>query len=114
MDEPFSALDAITRDVLHEELVTLWKERGLTVVFVTHNVREAVTLGQRVILMAAKPGRIVNEWRVDEPHPRDASCDAVHFLERQITRALKDLSIGLVARDEDDRMVSTEACSVVA
>lgn len=90
MDEPFSALDAITRDVLHDELVTLWKERGLTIVFVTHNVREAVSLGQRVVLMAAHPGRIVREWTIDESYPRDPSADAIRDFERDITAALKD------------------------
>lgn len=95
MDEPFSALDAITRDTLHDELVTLWKEHGLTVVFVTHNVREAVTLGQRVVLMASRPGRIVTEWRVDESYPRDPSSDAVHALEREVTSALRKVVVGV-------------------
>ena len=59
MDEPFAALDAITRDVLHQELTRVWAEQGLSVVFVTHNVREAARLGQRVVLhgVAARPGR---------------------------------------------------------
>jgi NitT/TauT family transport system ATP-binding protein len=95
MDEPFSALDAITRDTLHDELVMLWKEHGLTVVFVTHNVREAVTLSQRVVLMASRPGRIVAEWRVDEPYPRDPSSDEVHALEREVTNALRQVVVGV-------------------
>jgi NitT/TauT family transport system ATP-binding protein len=95
MDEPFSALDAITRDVLHDELVTLWKEHGLTIVFVTHNVREAVTLGQRVMLMAARPGRVVAEWHIDEAYPRDPSSNFVHGLEREITAALKKEVVGV-------------------
>lgn len=90
MDEPFSALDAITRDVLHDELVTLWKERGLTIVFVTHNVREAVTLGQRVVLMAARPGRIVREWMIDESYPREPSSDVIRDFERDITLSLRE------------------------
>jgi len=90
MDEPFSALDAITRDVLHDELVTLWKERGLTIVFVTHNVREAVTLGQRVVLMAARPGRIVREWTIDESYPREPSSDVIRDFERDITLSLRE------------------------
>ena len=57
MDEPFAALDAITRDVLHQELTRVWAEQGLSVVFVTHNVREAVRLGQRVVLLGSRPGR---------------------------------------------------------
>ncbi len=64
MDEPFAALDAITRDLLHEELERVWRATGRTIVFVTHNVREAVRLGQRVILLSSRPGRIAREWRV--------------------------------------------------
>ncbi|MBQ1088042.1 ABC transporter ATP-binding protein [Streptomyces sp. B93] len=62
MDEPFAALDAITRDVLHEELTRIWSEKDLSVVFVTHNVREAVRLGQRVLLLSSRPGRVAREW----------------------------------------------------
>src|SRR5262249_60788180 len=61
MDEPFGALDAMTRDVLHEELERAWSETGLTVIFVTHNVREAVRLGDRVILLSSRPGRVAEE-----------------------------------------------------
>jgi NitT/TauT family transport system ATP-binding protein len=97
MDEPFSALDAITRDGLHGELSTLWKERGLTVLFVTHNVREAVTLGQRVVLMGGRPGRIERVWNVDAGYPRDSASDAVHHLEREITESLRLLMDGVSA-----------------
>jgi NitT/TauT family transport system ATP-binding protein len=62
MDEPFSALDAITRDLMHEELLRIWRATGRTIVFITHNVGEAVRLGQRVLLMSSRPGRIVQEW----------------------------------------------------
>ena len=65
MDEPFSALDAITRDVLQSELLRVWHTTGCAVVFVTHDVREAVRLGQRVVLLSSRPGRVVREWRVD-------------------------------------------------
>ena len=64
LDEPFGALDAITRDILHEELERIWRDAGLTVLFVTHNVREAVRLGQRVILLSSRPGRAVAEFPV--------------------------------------------------
>jgi NitT/TauT family transport system ATP-binding protein len=70
MDEPFAALDAITRDALHVEIERIAAERRLTVIFVTHNVREAVRLGDRVIVMKPSPGRIVREERVDLPRPR--------------------------------------------
>lgn len=62
MDEPFSALDAITRDLLQEELLRIWEVTGRTIMFITHNVSEAVHLGQRVLLLSSRPGRIVQEW----------------------------------------------------
>ena len=89
MDEPFAALDAITRDVLHEELVRLWEATELAVVFVTHNVREAVRLGQRVLLLSSRPGRIVQEWRVELPQPRRIEDEAVARLAREITDRLR-------------------------
>jgi NitT/TauT family transport system ATP-binding protein len=64
LDEPFGALDAITRDLLHEELERIWRDTGLTILFVTHNVREAVRLGQRVVLLSSRPGRAVAEFPV--------------------------------------------------
>ncbi|MGH2708919.1 MAG: ABC transporter ATP-binding protein, partial [Actinomycetota bacterium] len=62
MDEPFGALDAIARDLLHDELERLWVEHGFTVVFVTHNVREAVRLADRVVLLSSRPGRVIDEF----------------------------------------------------
>lgn len=70
MDEPFAALDAITRDAMHDEIERIVGERGLTVLFVTHNVREAVRLGDRVVLMQPGPGRVATEIEVDLPRPR--------------------------------------------
>jgi NitT/TauT family transport system ATP-binding protein len=67
MDEPFAALDAMMRDHLHSELETLWQQTGLTVVFVTHNVREAVRLGDRVVLLSSRPGRLLAEYRHRHP-----------------------------------------------
>ena len=89
MDEPFAALDAITRDVLHEELVRLWEATGLAVVFVTHNVREAVRLGQRVVLLSSRPGRIAQEWRVETPQPRRIEDKCVADLSIEITDHLR-------------------------
>ena len=88
MDEPFAALDAITRDVLHHELTRVWAEQKLSVVFVTHNVREAAVLGQRVVLMGSRPGRVVREWRVDIPQPRTIESPEVSSLAGEITREL--------------------------
>lgn len=90
MDEPFAALDAITRDLLHDELVRIWQETGLTVIFVTHNVREAVRLGQRVILMSSKPGRIIREWRVRFEEPRRIDSNDVAILAGEITDQLRN------------------------
>jgi NitT/TauT family transport system ATP-binding protein len=70
MDEPFGALDEITRHKLDAELLSLWAARGLTVVFVTHSIHEAVFLSTRVVMMAARPGRVVEEFVIDEPYPR--------------------------------------------
>jgi NitT/TauT family transport system ATP-binding protein len=85
MDEPFAALDAITRDVLHQELTRVWAEQGLSVVFVTHNVREAARLGQRVVLLGSRPGCVVREWQVDIPHPRTVESPGVSALASEIT-----------------------------
>ncbi len=71
MDEPFAALDAITRDLLHDELERIWRATGRTIVFVTHNVREAVRLGQRVLLLSSRPGRVVHEWVVGDAGTTD-------------------------------------------
>ncbi len=89
MDEPFAALDAITRDLLHEELELVWRRTGRTIVFVTHNVREAARLGQRVLLMSSRPGRIANEWRVDDSGPRRIESPEVSRLAIEITDQLR-------------------------
>jgi NitT/TauT family transport system ATP-binding protein len=90
MDEPFGALDAMTRDVLHDELERLWRETGLTVIFVTHNVREAVRLGDRVILLSSRPGRIVEEYPIDIERPRRLDSFDVAERARVITDRLKE------------------------
>jgi NitT/TauT family transport system ATP-binding protein len=70
MDEPFGALDAMTRDLLHEVLEGIWRRRQLTILFVTHEVREAVRLGDRVVLLSSRPGRVIGEFGVDFERPR--------------------------------------------
>ena len=89
MDEPFGALDAITRDLLHDELERLWQATGLTVLFVTHNVREAVRLGDRVVLLSSRPGRVAAEFAVDLPRPRRIDTAAVADLASRITDRLR-------------------------
>ena len=94
MDEPFAALDAITRDLLHEELTRIWIETGLAIIFVTHNVREAVRLSQRVLLMSSRPGRIIQEWnigghepwRLDSPDVANLASVITDELRREIMR----------------------------
>ncbi len=70
MDEPFGALDEITRNRLDSDLLQLWQKKGLTVLFVTHSIYEAVYLSTRVVVMAARPGRVLEEFSIDEPYPR--------------------------------------------
>ena len=89
MDEPFGALDAMTRDLLHDELERIWLERGLTVLFVTHNVREAVRLGDKVVLLSSRPGTVIEEYPVDVPRPRKIESPEVSNLAGQITERLR-------------------------
>ena len=89
MDEPFAALDAITRDVLHEELVRIRESQRLTVMFVTHNVREAVRLGDRVVLLSSRPGRIVKQYPVEIGQPRRIESPEVAALSVAITEDLR-------------------------
>ncbi len=89
MDEPFGALDAMTRDVLHDELERIWTERRLTVVFVTHNVREAARLGDRIVLMSSRPGRVAWERPVDIPRPRRIDSPEVAAIAAEVTNRLR-------------------------
>jgi len=89
MDEPFAALDAITRDVLHGELMRIRDEVGATVLFVTHNVREAVRLGDRVVLLSSRPGRVVREFDVKIGQPRRIESPEVAALSVEITEHLR-------------------------
>ncbi|WP_327337866.1 ABC transporter ATP-binding protein [Streptomyces sp. NBC_01324] len=87
MDEPFAALDTVTRGTLHGELVRVCAERGATVLFVTHDVREAVALGDRVVLMAPGPGRVVAEWSVGPRSARgDKAPDAARLVDEITAR----------------------------
>jgi NitT/TauT family transport system ATP-binding protein len=98
MDEPFAALDAQTRDLLHDELERIWAETGCTIIFVTHNVREAIRLGDRVVLLTFRPARVKREFVVNLPRPRQledvsvAQCAAeiLGELREEINKSLKD------------------------
>lgn len=88
LDEPFSALDAFTRASLHEHLLALWETERLSVLIVTHDVDEAITLADRIVVMQPKPGRIFTEIPVDLPRPRDKRSDAFHGMSRRVLDAL--------------------------
>jgi NitT/TauT family transport system ATP-binding protein len=90
MDEPFAALDAQTRDMLHDELERIWKETSPTIVFVTHNVREAVRLGDRVLLMSFRPGRIKSQFQVKLHRPRHVEDSDVAYLSKEILGQLRE------------------------
>jgi NitT/TauT family transport system ATP-binding protein len=90
MDEPFGALDAMTRDLLHDELDRITAERSLTVLFVTHNVREAVRLGDRVVLLSSRPGTVLEEYEVPIERPRRMDSAPVAELAGSITDRLRE------------------------
>jgi NitT/TauT family transport system ATP-binding protein len=101
MDEPFGALDALTRDRLHAELESIWASTRKTVVFVTHNVREAVALGDRVLVFSPRPGRIVHEFRIDLPRPRSLENHALVDKAAEIMAVLRDV-MGAQEQEETD------------
>ncbi len=89
MDEPFGALDAMTRDVMHDELESIWSSTGTTIVFVTHNVREAARLGDRIVLLSSRPGRVAQIFEIDLPRPRRIEDRDVSELAAEVTAALR-------------------------
>ncbi len=89
MDEPFGALDAMTRDLLHDELDRVCEARSLTVLFVTHNVREAVRLGDKVVMLSSRPGRVIETYDVNIPRPRRIDSAPVAELAGTITDRLR-------------------------
>ena len=91
MDEPFAALDALTREQLYGDIQQIWKARRKTIVFVTHNVREAACLGDRVLIFSPHPGRIQEEFAVKLPRPRDINSVDLAAYATRITKALKSL-----------------------
>jgi len=88
MDEPFGALDAMTRERLQDELVDLWSRTGLTVLFVTHSIEEAIFLADRVVVMSPGPGRIDNEYLIDLPRPRDIASPEFNEWRRLLSSKL--------------------------
>ena len=89
MDEPFAALDALTREQLYGDLQQIWESRRKTIIFVTHNVREAACLGDRVLLFSPHPGRIREEFQIKLPRPRDINSTDLAEYATRIMRSLK-------------------------
>ncbi len=94
MDEPFAALDALTREQLYGDIQKIWEARRKTILFVTHNVREAACLGDRVILFSPNPGRIRQEFLIKLPRPRDINSVELAHYSSEITAALKGFMPG--------------------
>ena len=103
MDEPFGALDEITRNRLDSELLDLWRSQKLTVIFVTHSIHEAVFLSNRVVVMAARPGRIVDEVSIDEPYPRGADF-RVSMAFSQYAKRLQDSLLAASAAGAEEAL----------
>jgi NitT/TauT family transport system ATP-binding protein len=93
MDEPFGALDALTREELSLELLRIWDENRKTVMFVTHNIAEAVLLGDRVIVMTPRPGRLAEVIEVDIPRPRDITDEYSDEFQRVAERCRELLGV---------------------
>jgi NitT/TauT family transport system ATP-binding protein len=106
MDEPFAALDAQTREILQGELERIWSATRKTVIFVTHNVREAVRLADRVVLMGTRPGRILHEETIDLPRPRAATDERVSVLASGIARRIASEVEKIVREEADDAWVA--------
>lgn len=97
MDEPFGALDEITRHKLDADLLDLWRKKKLTVIFVTHSIHEAVFLSSRVVMMAARPGRVVEQFHIDAPYPRTADF----MVSSEFSRYAKQLQDSLLRASAD-------------
>ncbi|WP_287822466.1 ABC transporter ATP-binding protein [Clostridium sp.] len=112
MDEPFSALDSQTKSILQLELQKIWWETKKTVVFVTHNVEEAVLLGDRVIVMSANPGRVKREFKIQLARPREAQSVDLAYVAAQVMKDLKE-EVEKVAKAEYDSDWSIEKNNVL-
>ena len=88
MDEPFGALDAMTRERLQDELLSIWRTTGLSIVFVTHSLEEAIFLADRVVVMSPGPGRIVSDVTITLERPRDVASPAFNNIRRNLASLL--------------------------
>jgi len=112
MDEPFAALDEQTRLVLHQELEEIWLRTGKTILFITHNIREAVMLSDRVLVMSTRPGKIKKEFIVQAARPRDGSDSVLHYVEKQIMDCLADELEKVVKEEMGDESYSIKKNAV--
>ncbi|SIS48723.1 ABC transporter ATP-binding protein [Salimicrobium flavidum] len=101
MDEPFGALDEQTRHILHRELLSIWEDTKKTILFVTHSIQESIKLSDRVIVMGTRPGRIIADFPVDIPRPRERDDERVIKLEKQVMELLEK-EINKVLKEELD------------
>ena len=110
MDEPFAALDEQTRMILHQELQEIWQKTGKTILFITHNIREALTLSERVLLMSTRPGAIKKSFKVQAARPRDPSDSVLVNLEKHVMSELEE-EMEKVLKEEfgDDYRLKTSA-----
>jgi NitT/TauT family transport system ATP-binding protein len=107
MDEPFAALDAQTRDMLHAELQEIWSKTGKTILFVTHNVREALVLGDRVLLLSARPGKLKRDFRCQLPRPRHIEDFALIEAVRDVLADLREEVLAAQKKElEHEKLVS--------
>lgn len=109
MDEPFAALDEQTRLVLHKELQNIWRKTGNTILFITHNIREALTLSDRVLLMSTRPGQIKESFTVQAARPRDPADSVIVDLEKRVMTEL-EIEMEKVLKEEfgDDYSLKTD------
>ena len=112
MDEPFSALDSQTKSILQLELQKIWWETKKTIVFVTHNVQEAVLLGDRVVVMSANPGKIKREFKIQLARPREAQSTDLAYVAREVMKDLKE-EVEKVAKSEYDNDWSIEKSNIL-
>jgi NitT/TauT family transport system ATP-binding protein len=106
MDEPFGALDAQTRFVMQQELLRIWKSYRKTVLFVTHSIDEALYLGDRVLVMTARPGRIKEEIRVSQPRPRDIAGPEFSALRKHALELLTEETARSMAQESGAGLAS--------